>query len=369
MFFYLPALFKTVKFLNKYGLKNKVHGLMGGDFFDKFFKQKNNFPEMLSWFDWQLFLYFKLYPEITCLPDQPDVDLHQADSKKHIRDIFDCFYLIAKKHGNFDFAVDFERFMELDCLQIAFYFERIQDAFYDEEAFFIPEIDWNNTDKDHLNFVNLPEKKRDASAEEISKFITTLVFKSGLLIYPDPRFFYISTNDEFVVTKVPILLVLSNTERQLICTLYPHFPTTKPLKIANILFDEINLERGTVLNTLVSHHAELTPRQRFIFHCFDLMFPDAEMMKEYSYQVYKDRDVAKELTTVLAPSETFKRSWETMGKKPISFVEDLSQVSVVLSRREYAERFRPHKIRGLGPVLLIFVLITVMMLFSKRYVP
>lgn len=367
--FYPVHLFNAVRFLNKYGLKSRVRGLKLGDFFNRFFKENKNIPEKLSWFDWQLFLYFKLFPEIVYLPDQPDVDIYQADSKKHIRQIFDYFYPIAKKNGNFDFAVNFERFMELDCLQIAFNFERIQDAFYDEEAFFIPEIDWQNTDKDHLNFVKLPEKKRDATPEEISKFVTTLVFKSGLLIYPDSRFFYISTANEFVVAKVPILLILSNTERQLICTLYPHFPTTKPLKVANILFDEIELERGNVLHTLVRNHADLTTRQRFIFHCFDLVFPDAQAMKDYSYQVYKDRDVAKELTTVLAPSETFKRSWETMGKKPIGFVEDLSQVSVVLSRREYAEYYRPHKIRGLGPVLLIFILITVMMLFSKRYVP
>lgn len=367
--FYIFFLFNAARILNKYGLKNRIRGLKLGNFFNKLLKDKTGIPETFSWFDWQLFLYFKLFPEVICLPDQPDVDIHQADSKKHIQKIFNCFYPIARKHGEFDFAVNFERFMELDCLQIAFNFERIQEAFYDEDAFFIPEIDWNNTDKDHLNFVKLPEKKRDATCEEISKFVTTLVFKSGILIYPDPRFFYISMTDEIVVSKVPILLVLSNMERQLICTLYPHFPTTKPLKVANILFDDVDLERGNVLNTLVRNHADLTTRQRFIFHCFDLVFPDATAMNEYSYQVYKDRDIARELTNILAPSETFKRSWETMGKNPISFVEDLSQVSVVLSRREYAERYRPHKIRGLGPVLLIFFLITAMMLFSKRYVP
>lgn len=343
--FYFIEMHKARRALSAYGLESLLKPLPWGKFFGRKAEKTAASP---TFCEWLAGVFFTAYPEIVRLPALPPA----PDEIGDLKPVLTTFYTLAKHTNRFSLAESFERFARTDKRLEAADLERVRDSFYDWDDFHAAEPDWLKTTEETLVLSPLPPLKPLTDPQKLSPVLTTMIFRDGFFVLPFSDVFGLADDGGLWLAKAPVSVKLSPAERRFVNAFYPafvrrdfksaakacmtcgYFQISSPLELVKTLENA---------DDLLSAFApfDLPLNIRFVLKILrDIPPAERETALYAAAPIEEDR---ADIATVLKMPEGFARQFAVKRKKPAAFTTDVTQVSALLRRNEYAARFRVKK--------------------------
>ena len=343
--FYFIEMHKARRALSAYGLESLLKPLPWGKFFGRKAEKTAASP---TFCEWLAGVFFTAYPEIVRLPALPPA----PDEIGDLKPVLTTFYTLAKHTNRFSLAESFERFARTDKRLEAADLERVRDSFYDWDDFHAAEPDWLKTTEKTLVLSPLPPLKPLTDPQKLSPVLTTMIFRDGFFVLPFSDVFGLADDGGLWLAKAPVSVKLSPAERRFVNAFYPAFirrdfkSAAKACMTCGFFQISSPLELVKTLENaddLLSAFApfDLPLNVRFVLRILrDIPPAEREMELYAAAPIEEDR---ADIATVLKMPEGFARQFAVKRKKPAAFTTDVTQVSALLRRNEYAARFRVKK--------------------------